>query len=83
MFALFSYRLKKAGCLLPGGLFHFATDHGPYFREVAHLLAASRLFEETDADAPECDRPLTDFEAQFTDEQRPIGRAVYRARPFC
>ena len=70
-------------CLVPGGLLHFATDHGPYFRDVAGLFAASPLFEEADAEAPECSRPMTDFEAQFAGEQRPIGRAVYRARPLC
>lgn len=70
-------------CLVPGGQLHFATDHGPYFQDVAGLFANSPLFEASDAAAPECLRPLTDYEAQFGGEARPIGRAVFRARRLC
>ncbi|MBN1269823.1 MAG: tRNA (guanosine(46)-N7)-methyltransferase TrmB [Kiritimatiellae bacterium] len=64
--------------LLPGGTFHFATDHLPYFEEVRGILAADSRFESAPPFEPG-EEERTDFELLFI-HLAPIGRCSFRKR---
>jgi tRNA (guanine-N7-)-methyltransferase len=64
--------------LIDGGVFHFATDHLPYFYEVRDILIRDDRFEETAPYIPMPDE-RTDFELKFL-HQKPIGRLSVKKR---
>lgn len=62
--------------LKPGGEFHFATDHAPYFKEAMEFILQEPRFERVDTWMP-IETEVTDFELMFRDT-KPIGRASFR-----
>lgn len=64
--------------LAPGGRMHAATDHMPYFEEIARILLADARFSLEPALLPS-DEERTDFERLFHGV-RPIGRCSVRLR---
>ena len=58
------------------GLFHVATDHADYFKQIAQLTGASAGFAI--ADPSEFDLPLTKFEKRFRAQGAPIYRLSLR-----
>lgn len=63
----------------PGGLVHLATDHLPYFDEIAAIMRADARFVETEPFVPEPDE-RTDFELWYLDK-KPIGRCSFTRKP--
>ncbi|MBQ9344569.1 MAG: tRNA (guanosine(46)-N7)-methyltransferase TrmB [Kiritimatiellae bacterium] len=69
-----------ARVLKPGGAMHFATDHAPYFEQVAPLLAGDGRFEAVAPFVPDAEEQ-TDFELYYvTRESKAIGRFSVRRR---
>ncbi|MBU0679042.1 MAG: tRNA (guanosine(46)-N7)-methyltransferase TrmB [Verrucomicrobia bacterium] len=64
------------GTMTADGVFHFATDHLPYFEEVLKIVGRDVRFEKTETFEP-CAEEKTDFELMFIDE-KPIARASFR-----
>jgi len=58
-----------------GGIVHIATDHLPYFDEIAAIMRADTRFQETDPFVPSPDEQ-TDFELYYLDK-KPIGRCSF------
>ena len=67
-----------ARTLVPGGAVHAATDHMPYFHEIARILTSDPRFAPEPALLPSDDE-RTDFERLFHGV-RPIGRCSVRLR---
>lgn len=65
-----------ARALRPGGAVHIATDHAPYFEEIARALREHPRFEEIAPFEP-TDDERTDFELLYLG-RRPIYRCSYR-----
>lgn len=65
--------------LAEGGTVHAATDHLPYFGEIASIVADDPRFELVPPFLP-AEEERTDFELLFI-EQKPIGRLSFRKRP--
>lgn len=65
--------------LQPGGVFHFATDHLPYFDEVAEFLSQDKRWDPLDPFVPR-EEEQTDFERYYL-QHKPIGRASFSRRP--
>ncbi len=65
-----------ARTLRPGGAVHVATDHAPYFDEIAAALRSDRRFEEIPPFEPAPDE-RTDFELLYLG-RREIGRCSFR-----
>ena len=63
--------------LEPGGKLHVATDHLPYFEEIAEILRSDDRFEEIPPFIPD-EEEKTDFELLFAHKQ--IGRISVRKR---
>jgi tRNA (guanine-N7-)-methyltransferase len=61
--------------LIPGGIVHLATDHQPYYEEIAALLRADPRFTETAPFIPR-EEEQTDFERWYLDK-KPIGRCSF------
>ncbi len=61
--------------LKPGGLVHVATDHLPYFEEIAAILRADARFREVPPFIP-APEERTDFELWYHDKT-PIGRCSF------
>ena len=61
--------------LKPGGMFHFATDHLPYFEAVSDQLREDARFTPVEPFVPE-EHEQTDFERWYLGK-KPIGRASY------
>ena len=59
----------------PGGVVHLATDHLPYFEEIAAIMRADSRFRETEPFVPEPEE-RTDFELWYLDK-KPIGRCSF------
>ncbi len=68
-----------ARTLLPGGEVHLATDHLPYFDEIAAIVRDDRRFVPAPVQLP-TDEERSDFELLFL-EQKPIGRLSFRLLP--
>lgn len=64
--------------LEPGGHVHIATDHWPYYEEIAAILRADPRFTEVEPFIPEPGE-RTDFELWYHDK-KPIGRCSF-AKP--
>lgn len=62
--------------LVPGGLFHAATDHLDYFADIRGLLAADSGFRETEPYVTSAEE-RTDFELVFLAQMKPIGRCSF------
>lgn len=62
--------------LKPGGVVHIATDHLPYFDEIAETMRADARFAETEPFIP-APGERTDFELWYLDK-KPIGRCSFR-----
>jgi tRNA (guanine-N7-)-methyltransferase len=75
---LFNPRFLEAlhRTLITGGVVHVATDHLPYFDEIAEILRGDPRFSETDPFVPETEEQ-TDFERWYLDK-KPIGRCSFR-----
>jgi len=58
-----------------GGIVHLATDHLPYFEEIAAIMRADSRFQEAEPFVPEPDEQ-TDFELWYLDK-KPIGRCSF------
>lgn len=58
--------------LVPGGAVHVATDHAPYFEQLAAIFAGDARFRPSDPFVPPEDEQ-TDFERYFI-AAKPIGR---------
>ncbi|HMO05916.1 MAG TPA: tRNA (guanosine(46)-N7)-methyltransferase TrmB [Kiritimatiellia bacterium] len=65
--------------LKPGGVVHLATDHWPYFEEIAAILRADARFTETEPFVPTPEE-RTDFELWYIDK-KPIGRCSFIRNP--
>lgn len=63
--------------LEPGGKLHVATDHLPYFEEIAELLRGDDRFAEIEPFRP-TEEERTDFELIFSD--KPIGRCSFEKK---
>jgi tRNA (guanine-N7-)-methyltransferase len=61
--------------LEPGGLVHIATDHLPYFEEIAAIMRGDPRFHETAPFVP-APEERTDFELWYHDK-KPIGRCSF------
>jgi len=61
--------------LVRGGVVHIATDHLPYFEEIAAIMRRDRRFAEIPALVPEAEE-RTDFELWYQDK-KPIGRCSF------
>jgi tRNA (guanine-N7-)-methyltransferase len=61
--------------LAPGGLFHIATDHTDYFREIENLLNMQPIFAR---DESRVDYPPTAFEQKFRQQNLLIHRLLLR-----
>ena len=61
--------------LKQGGIVHIATDHLPYFDEIADIMRCDTRFEETEAFQP-TEEERTDFELWYL-EKKPIGRCSF------
>lgn len=61
--------------LEPGGVAHVATDHLPYFEEIADIMRADRRFTEVPPLVP-APEERTDFELWYHDKT-PIGRCSF------
>lgn len=64
--------------LISHGVFHFATDHQPYFEQVMEILENDRRFNRVAPYIPSADE-RTDFELIFM-EQTGIGRGSFQKR---
>ena len=64
--------------LVPGGAFHFATDHLPYFEEVRQIMERDARFETLPPFEPG-EEERTDFELLFI-QLAPIGRCSFRRK---
>lgn len=64
--------------LIENGSLHFATDHAPYFEEVAELISQDSRFCPQATWIP-LEEETTDFELMFRD-QKPIHRLSLRLR---
>jgi len=62
-----------------GGIVHLATDHLPYFEDIAAIMRADARFEETEPFIP-APEERTDFELWYLDK-KPIGRCSFIRRP--
>jgi len=71
-----AYMDALARTLQPGGAVHVATDHLPYFEEIARTLRADRRYEEIAPFEP-TDDERTDFELLYLG-RAPIGRCSFR-----
>lgn len=58
-----------------GGIVHIATDHLPYFEEIAEIMRADQRFEETEPFKP-TEEERTDFELWYMDK-KPISRCSF------
>lgn len=67
-----------ARTLRPGGTVQLATDHLPYFDEIAAIVRDDRRFEPAPVALP-AEEERTDFELLFM-ESKPIGRLAFRLR---
>ena len=79
---LFNTAFLDALCrvMKPGGVVHFATDHLPYFEQVAAVLDADSRLETVPPYVPPEDEQ-TDFELYFAGrEGKKIGRRSVRIR---
>jgi tRNA (guanine-N7-)-methyltransferase len=65
-----------ARTLVPGGEVHLATDHLPYFDEIAAIVRDDPRFAPAPVEFP-TDEERTDFELLFM-ERKPIGRLSFR-----
>jgi len=61
--------------LIGGGLFHVATDHADYFRQIERVIAATDTFVVS---AEQPDFPLTTFERKFLIRGLSIQRLLLR-----
>ena len=61
--------------LIGGGLFHVATDHADYFRQIERVIAATETFVVS---AEQPDFPLTTFERKFLIRGLSIQRLLLR-----
>lgn len=61
--------------LVPGGPVHVATDHRPYFEEIAAILRADTRFQEIEPFVP-APEERTDFELWYHDKTE-IGRCSF------
>jgi tRNA (guanine-N7-)-methyltransferase len=61
--------------LIPGGLFHVATDHPDYFQQIEKVIAATNIFV---ASREQNDFPATAFEQKFVSRGLPIHRLLLR-----
>lgn len=61
--------------LIPEGIVHIATDHLPYFEEIAAIMRADARFREVPAFVP-APEERTDFELWYQDK-KPIGRCSF------
>jgi len=61
--------------LIGGGLFHVATDHADYFRQIERVIAATNAFVVS---AEQPDFPLTTFERKFLIRGLSIQRLLLR-----
>jgi len=68
-----------ARTLKPGGAVQLATDHLPYFDEIAGIVRDDRRFGPAPAALP-AEEERTDFELLFM-ESKPIGRLAFRLLP--
>ena len=68
-----------ARTLRPGGVVLMATDHLPYFDEIADIVRDDRRFAPAPVALP-AEEERTDFELLFM-ESKPIGRLAFRLRP--
>lgn len=64
--------------LAPEGIVQFATDHRPYFDQVAELLQADPRWTEAHVYQP-VEEEISDFELIWRDE-RPANRLAFRRR---
>lgn len=69
--------------LLPGGRFFAATDHAEYFSEIAGAFQTRPGWIARQTADSEWFPEKTDFERQYLDQNKPIGRlqAVWSGRP--
>lgn len=74
---LFNPRFVEAlhRTLQAGGVVHVATDHAPYFEEIAAIMRADARFREVAPMVPEPEE-RTDFELWYHDK-KPIGRCSF------
>lgn len=63
--------------LRTGGRLHLATDHQPYFDEVAALLGADRRFVAIPTFEPPPEQ-RTEFETIFLQQSRPVRRGSFQ-----
>lgn len=61
-----------------GGMVHLATDHLPYFDEIAAIMRGDSRFAETEPFVP-TEAEQTDFERWYIDK-KPIGRCSFIRR---
>jgi tRNA (guanine-N7-)-methyltransferase len=59
-----------------GGVVHIATDHLPYFEDIAETMRGDKRFVEIEPFAPQPEE-RTDFELWYLDK-KPIGRCSFR-----
>ncbi|MGA1193997.1 MAG: tRNA (guanine(46)-N(7))-methyltransferase TrmB, partial [Kiritimatiellia bacterium] len=59
-----------------GGVVHIATDHLPYFEDIAETMRGDKRFTEIEPFAPQPEE-RTDFELWYLDK-KPIGRCSFR-----
>lgn len=65
--------------LKPGGIVHLATDHQPYFEEIAAIMREDPRFTEAEPFVP-APEERTDFELWYLDK-KPIGRCSFSRNP--
>jgi tRNA (guanine-N7-)-methyltransferase len=61
--------------LIAGGLFHVATDHADYFRQIERVIAANDIFAIS---REQNDFPSTSFEQKYVARGLPIHRLLLR-----
>lgn len=69
----FLFSIHRA--LVAGGLFHIATDHADYFRQIENVIAATNTFAVS---TEQYDFPATTFEKKFLIGGRLIQRVLLR-----
>jgi tRNA (guanine-N7-)-methyltransferase len=61
--------------LIPGGLFHVATDHADYFQQIERVIAATHIFAIS---REQNDFPSTSFEQKYVARGLSIHRLLLR-----
>ncbi|MBT4816889.1 MAG: tRNA (guanosine(46)-N7)-methyltransferase TrmB [Lentisphaerae bacterium] len=69
---------RIARILTPGGVFHFATDHVPYFEAMQRIAEMHPAFERADDGLDDIAGIKTDFELQWEAQGKRVPHAAYR-----